>query len=89
MRLPPQIRSSRPARRGVALVMFIVLAFAFFAIAGIAIDVGLASLTQQQMQVAVDPAALEGAVARLQRVPAPERPAPASQGVEPGAARLR
>lgn len=60
MRLPPQIRSSRPARRGVALVMFIVLAFAFFAIAGIAIDVGLASLTQQQMQVAVDPAALEG-----------------------------
>ena len=57
--LAPLSHGSR-RRRGVALVMFIVLAFAFFAIAGIAIDVGLASLTQQEMQVAVDPAAMEG-----------------------------
>jgi hypothetical protein len=40
--------------------MFAMLVFAFFAIAGIGIDIGMASLTQQQMQVAVDTAALEG-----------------------------
>ncbi|MBL8858363.1 MAG: Tad domain-containing protein [Planctomycetes bacterium] len=42
------------------MVLFAVLLVVFFAIAGVSIDLGLASLTQQQMQVAVDPAALEG-----------------------------
>jgi len=54
------VRDGAHSRHGVALVMFVVLVFAFFAIAGVAIDVGMASLTQQQMQVAVDPAAMEG-----------------------------
>jgi hypothetical protein len=40
--------------------MFVMLVFAFFAIAGLAIDMGYASLTQQEMQVATDTAAVEG-----------------------------
>jgi hypothetical protein len=40
--------------------MFVMLVFAFLAIAGLAIDIGMANLTQQEMQVAVDTAALEG-----------------------------
>lgn len=40
--------------------MFVMLVFAFFAIAGVAIDVGMAGITQQHMQVAVDTAAIEG-----------------------------
>jgi hypothetical protein len=61
---PPIVKlaalTPRRARRGVALVMFAMLVFVFLAIAGIAIDVGMASLTQQQMQVAADTASLEG-----------------------------
>lgn len=60
MRARHSHRFARDSRRGAALVLFVVLVFAFFAIAGVAIDVGIASLTQQQMQVAVDPAAMEG-----------------------------
>lgn len=40
--------------------MFAMLVFVFLAIAGLAIDMGMATLTQHQMQVAVDTAALEG-----------------------------
>jgi len=47
-------------RSGAILLLFALLAFVFFAIAGIVIDVGLANLAQSQMQVAVDSAALEG-----------------------------
>jgi hypothetical protein len=54
------VRRAAHSRRGVALVMFVMLVFAFFAIAGLAIDMGYASLTQQEMQVATDTAALEG-----------------------------
>ncbi|MBL8861924.1 MAG: Tad domain-containing protein [Planctomycetes bacterium] len=42
------------------LVLFALLAFVFFAVAGLAIDIGLANLTQAQMQSAVDSAAIEG-----------------------------
>lgn len=55
-----RIAGSRPRRRGAVLVVFALLTFVFFAVAGIAIDVGLASLTQAQMQAAVDSAAIEG-----------------------------
>lgn len=48
------------SRRGAVLILFAMLVFLFLAMASVAIDVGMASLTQQQMQVAVDPAALEG-----------------------------
>lgn len=55
------LRTRRPAARGgVALVLFAALVFVFLAIASVAIDVGRACATQQQMQVAVDTAALEG-----------------------------
>jgi len=47
-------------RSGAILLLFALLTFVFFAIAGIVIDVGLANLAQSQMQVAVDTAALEG-----------------------------
>lgn len=53
-------RHATRTRRGVALVMFVLLVFAFLAIASVAIDLGMASMTQQEMQVAVDTAALEG-----------------------------
>lgn len=55
-------RSTR--RRGVALVMFVMLVFGFMAIAALCIDMGMASLTQAQMQSAVDVAALEGISSR-------------------------
>jgi len=47
-------------RSGAILLLFALLTFVFFAIAGLVIDVGLANLAQAQMQVAVDSAALEG-----------------------------
>ena len=55
-------RSRAPGSRrsGTILILFALLTFVFFAIAGLAIDVGLANLAQNQMQVAVDSAALEG-----------------------------
>jgi hypothetical protein len=52
------------SRRGVALVMFVILVFAFMAMAALSIDVGMASLTQAQMQNAVDSAAIEGIATR-------------------------
>lgn len=47
-------------RKGSILLLFALLTFVFLAIAGLVIDVGLANLTQSQMQVAVDSAAIEG-----------------------------
>ncbi|HEV8068126.1 MAG TPA: Tad domain-containing protein [Planctomycetaceae bacterium] len=47
-------------RRGNVLVFFAFFAFAAMAIAGLAIDLGMARLTQMQMQAAADSAALEG-----------------------------
>ncbi len=51
---------TEPRRRGAVLVLFALLTFVFFAIAAVVIDIGMANLTQQQMQVATDSAALEG-----------------------------
>jgi hypothetical protein len=47
-------------RAGVALVLFALLVFGLMGIMAVAIDVGVASLTQAQMQNAVDTAAIEG-----------------------------
>ena len=40
--------------------MFVMLAFAFFALAALVIDLGFVRLAQRQMQTAADTAALEG-----------------------------
>lgn len=56
--------SAVASRRGVALVMFVMLVFAFMGMAALCIDMGMASLTQAQMQNAVDSAAVEGVAAR-------------------------
>ena len=53
-------RRTRHARRGYVLVMVAMLAFAFFALAALVIDMGMVRLTQRQMQSATDSAALEG-----------------------------
>jgi hypothetical protein len=47
-------------RRGYALVIFALLFFCLMALGALVIDLGLARLTQRQMQSAVDSAALEG-----------------------------
>ena len=46
-------------KRGVVLVLFVLLAIGFMAIAGIAIDLGLARTAQRQMQSAADSVAIE------------------------------
>jgi hypothetical protein len=58
----PAARSGNaaPRRRGAALIFFAMIVFAFLAVAGVVLDVGIASLTQAQMQAAVDTAAIEG-----------------------------
>lgn len=48
-------------RKGAVSLLFAMLLLVFFGIAALAIDVGMASLTQNQMQTAVDTASLEGA----------------------------
>lgn len=55
-----RIQRADSARRGGILVLFALLTFVFFAVAAVVIDVGLANLTQAQMQTAVDSAAIEG-----------------------------
>lgn len=55
-----RIGRAESGRRGSILLLFALLTFVFFAIAGLVIDVGLANLAQSQMQVAVDSAAIEG-----------------------------
>lgn len=52
-------RPGASARRGASLVLFCVLVFALMAAAAVTVDVGMASLTQAQMQAAVDTASLE------------------------------
>ena len=60
MKLPTHRRHAARDRHGVALVLFVLLVFVFLAIATVVIDIGRAYVTQNQMQVAVDTAALEG-----------------------------
>lgn len=55
-----RIQRAEPGRKGSILLLFVLLTFVFLAIAGLVIDVGLANLTQAQMQVAADSAAIEG-----------------------------
>jgi hypothetical protein len=50
----------RSKRSGVALVFFAMLVFGLMGIMAFVIDIGVASLTQAQMQNAVDTAAIEG-----------------------------
>ena len=50
----------RRERRGVVLVLFAMLTFVVLAIAALTIDLGMARLTQLEMQGAVNSAALEG-----------------------------
>lgn len=53
-------RSRRNHRRGYTLVFFVMMLFGIMAMAALVIDIGFARLTQRQMQVAADGAALEG-----------------------------
>ncbi|MFN5957579.1 MAG: pilus assembly protein TadG-related protein, partial [Planctomyces sp.] len=50
----------RAGRRGNILLGFAILLFAIFALAALVIDLGVRSMTQRQMQTAVDAAAVEG-----------------------------
>ena len=61
LRLPSRasFASARRDRSGVALVLFALLVFGFMGIMAVAIDVAMASLTQAQMQNAVDTGAIE------------------------------
>jgi hypothetical protein len=52
--------SSAGARRGNVLAFFAFIVFAALAIAGLVVDLGVARLTQMQMQTAADSAALDG-----------------------------
>jgi hypothetical protein len=54
------MRRARRERRGTVLVWFALIVFAFLGLAALVIDMGLARLTQRQMQSAVDAAAVEG-----------------------------
>jgi len=54
---PPPLDRNRAAA---VLILFAMLVFVFLAIAGLVIDMGVAHLTQAQMQVAADSAAIEG-----------------------------
>lgn len=51
---------NRSRRRGNVLVYFAMIAFVFFTMAALTIDMGFVRLTQAQMQPAVEAAALEG-----------------------------
>ena len=57
---PQRERTRERGRRGAGLVLFVLLVFALMAIAAVTVDIGMASLSQAQMQDAVDSAALEG-----------------------------
>jgi len=56
---PPRDRSAN-RHRGYVIVIVALLMFGFMALAALVIDMGVARLTQRQMQTAVDSAALEG-----------------------------
>jgi hypothetical protein len=51
---------ARARQAGTALVLFAVLVFALLGIAALTVDMGMASLSQSQMQTAADTASLEG-----------------------------
>lgn len=59
-------------RRGNVLILFALMVFGLFAMAALVIDIGIARVTQQQMQTAVDSAALEGLRYRDQLPPITE-----------------
>jgi len=75
MRSPSHHRRPRyHRRRGYALVIFVLLFFCLLALGALVIDLGLARVTQRQMQTAVDSAALEGLRGRDRiDVPEPDR----------------
>jgi hypothetical protein len=54
------MRIAQCEHRGTVLVWFALIVFAFLGLAALVIDMGLARLSQRQMQSAVDVAALEG-----------------------------
>lgn len=54
------LRRQDSKRRGNAMVIFALVAFTMFGVAGLAIDMGYVWLTRRQMQTAVDAAAREG-----------------------------
>jgi hypothetical protein len=60
LRMPCGSARSTGDRSGVALVLFAMLVFGFMGIMAVAIDLATASLTQAQMQNAVDSGAIEG-----------------------------
>lgn len=53
-------RRRAPRRAGYVLILFVMMVFALMAMAALVIDLGIARLTQRQMQTASDSAALEG-----------------------------
>ena len=53
-------RSLVRCRRGYVLVYFAMLSFALMAVAALTIDMGFVLLSRRQMQMGVDPAALDG-----------------------------
>lgn len=59
-------------RRGNVLILFALMVFGLFAMAALVIDIGIARVTQRQMQTAVDSAALEGLRYRDQLPPITE-----------------
>jgi hypothetical protein len=59
-RHPPVRSRAVNSRRGNVLIFFAFFVFAAMAIGGLVIDLGMARLTQMQMQTAADSAALEG-----------------------------
>jgi len=75
-----QARHSRKRRgarrRGYTLVFFAMMLFGLMAMAALVIDIGFARLTQRQMQIAADAAALEGL--RFRDVYPPEYATPMS-----------
>jgi hypothetical protein len=60
MRPFPSKRYRSAKRRGYVIVLVALMMFGFMALAALVIDMGVARLTQRQMQIAVDSAALEG-----------------------------
>lgn len=61
-KLPANWSGLSPTRRGVFLVVGAICLVAVLAFMALAIDIGVASLTKQQMQAAVDAASLAGAM---------------------------
>jgi hypothetical protein len=57
---PRHRRSLHHRRRGYTLVIFALIFFCLMALGALVIDLGIARMTQRQMQTAVDSAALEG-----------------------------